>query len=135
MSPSGGLFWHLHAWRHQHARRQAAGLGRVRAGPVQHRGRDAGVGLRGQFPQRGAAQRAAAHQAVGVFWGSGAGDDVYQVSHSSAMGAATDASVGWFEKSGGCDVASVGQFGMGAQALKSHARYIRRGVSRCIQLR
>jgi hypothetical protein len=78
---------------------------------------------------------AAAHQAVGVFWASGAGSDVYEVSHSSALGAATDRSVGWFEKSKGCFTASVGGFSKGAAQLQSTARHITHGVPECGQLR
>jgi hypothetical protein len=78
---------------------------------------------------------AAAHQAVGVFWASGAGSDVYEVSHSSALGAATDRSVGWFEKSKGCITASVGGFSKGAAQLQSTARHITHGVPECGQLR
>jgi hypothetical protein len=78
---------------------------------------------------------AAAHQAVGVFWASGTGSDVYQVSHSSALGAATDRSVGWFEKSKGCFTASVGDFSKGASQLQSTARHVTQGVPGCGQLR
>ena len=78
---------------------------------------------------------AAAHQAVGVFWASGTGSDVYQVSHSSALGAATDRSVGWFEKSKGCFTASVGDFSKGASQLQSTARHVTQGLPGCGQLR
>ncbi len=78
---------------------------------------------------------AAAHQAVGVFWASGAGADVYEVSHSSALGAATDKSVGWFEKSKGCFTTVVGAFSVGASQLQSTARHVTQGVPECGQLR
>ena len=78
---------------------------------------------------------AAAHQAVGVFWASGAGADVYEVSHSSGLGAATDKSVGWFEKSKGCFTTAVGAFSVGASQLQSTARHVTQGVPECGQLR
>jgi len=64
---------------------------------------------------------AAAHQAVGVFWASGAGSDVYEVSHSSALGAATDRSVGWFVDGGGEDAMSHAAFSRGMAAERSQA--------------
>ena len=78
---------------------------------------------------------AAAHQAVGVFWARGAGADVYEVSHSSALGAATDRSVGWFEKPQGCFTASVGAFSKGASQLQSMARHVTQDVPDCGQWR
>ena len=60
---------------------------------------------------------AAAHQAVGVFWASGAGADVYEVSHSSALGSATDRSVGWFLDSGGKNAKPDADFSQG-QAMR-----------------
>jgi len=78
---------------------------------------------------------AAAHQAVGVFWASGASADVYEVSHSSGLGAATDKSVGWFEKSKGCFTTAVGAFSVGASQLQSTARHVTQGVPECGQLR
>jgi hypothetical protein len=76
---------------------------------------------------------AAAHQAAGVFWASGVGSDVYEVSHSSALGAATDRSVGWFEKSKGCFTTSVGAFSKGAAQLHSAAHHITNDVPDCGQ--
>jgi len=64
---------------------------------------------------------AAAHQAVGVFWASGAGADVYEVSHSSALGAATDRSFGWFVDSGGKNAMSDTDFSQGQAAVGSRA--------------
>jgi hypothetical protein len=78
---------------------------------------------------------AAAHQAVGVFWARGAGADVYEVSHSSALGVATDRSVGWFEKPQGCFTASVGAFSKGASQLQSMARHVTQYVPDCGQWR
>ena len=65
---------------------------------------------------------AAAHQAVGVFWASGQGDDVYTMSHSSGLGAATDRSLGWFEDVGGDDRLAVVPFSQGQAAEGSVAR-------------
>lgn len=76
---------------------------------------------------------AAAHQAVGVFWASGQGEDIYEVSYSSALGAATDRSVGWFEKSKGCFTSAVGSFSKGASQLQSTARHVTQGVPECRQ--
>ena len=78
---------------------------------------------------------AAAHQAVGVFWASGAGADVYEVSHSSALGAATERSGGWFENPQGCFTASVGAFSKGASRLQSTARHVTQDVPDCGQWR
>lgn len=64
---------------------------------------------------------AAAHQAVGVFWASGAGSDVYAVSHSSALGSATDRSVGWFVDGGGSDAMPEAAFSRGMAAERSRA--------------
>lgn len=78
---------------------------------------------------------AAAHQAVGVFWARGQGDDVYSLSHSSGLGAATDRSLGWFEDASACGIATAADFTRGAAAGESHARYMVRSDKACDQLR
>jgi hypothetical protein len=78
---------------------------------------------------------AAAHQAVGVFWASGAGSDVYEVSHSSALGAATDRSVGWFEDASACDITTGANFTRGETAFQSQARFVVQDGLACDQLR
>lgn len=78
---------------------------------------------------------AAAHQAVGVFWASGQGDDVYSLSHSSGLGAATDRSLGWFEDASACVIATDADFTRGAAGGESFARFVFRSAEACDQLR
>jgi hypothetical protein len=72
---------------------------------------------------------------VGVFWASGAGSDVYEVSHSSALGAATDRSVGWFEDASACDITTGANFTRGETAFQSQARFVVQDGLACDQLR
>lgn len=56
---------------------------------------------------------AAAHGAAGAFVAKGQGDDVYQVSHVSALGMGHDLSLGWFEDRGGHDRYALADMGLG----------------------
>lgn len=71
------------------------------------------AGGRNRFEAAWYALGAAAHGAAGVMVASGSGDDVYSVSHVTALGAGHDAALGWFEDRGGHDVYALSDVGLG----------------------
>lgn len=75
------------------------------------------------------AMGAAAHQGVGLLWAAGAGDDRYQASHVSVMGAGHDAAVGLLVDGGGHDHFVLGDLGMGAAHDGGHGVLVRSGGS------
>jgi hypothetical protein len=70
---------------------------------------------------------AAAHQGVGLLWAAGAGDDSYEVSHVTAMGAGHDAAVGLLVDGGGSDRFVLGDLGLGAAHDGGHGVLVRSG--------
>ncbi|MDP3520545.1 MAG: hypothetical protein Q8S02_07970 [Hydrogenophaga sp.] len=77
------------------------------------------------------AMGAAAHQGVGLLWAAGAGDDSYEASHVTAMGAGHDAAVGLLVDGGGHDRFVLGDLGLGAAHDGGHGVLVRtRGSAR-----
>ncbi len=75
------------------------------------------------------AMGAAAHQGVGLLWAAGAGDDRYEASHVTAMGAGHDAAVGLLVDGGGHDRFVLGDLGLGAAHDGGHGVLVRSGGS------
>lgn len=76
---------------------------------------------------------AAAHGGAGVFVASGVGNDVYRISHVTALGAGHDASVGWFEDRGGNDHYSLGDMGLGIGSDGGSGFFLDRGGADCFE--
>lgn len=71
------------------------------------------------------AMGAAAHQGVGLLWTSGGGDDRYEVSHVTAMGAGHDEAVGVLVDAGGHDRFLLQDLGLGAAHDGGHGVLVR----------
>jgi hypothetical protein len=71
------------------------------------------------------AMGAAAHQGVGLLWAAGAGDDSYDVSHVTAMGAGHDGAVGLLVDGGGSDRFVLDDLGLGAAHDGGHGVLVR----------
>lgn len=71
------------------------------------------------------AMGAAAHQGVGVLWAAGAGDESYEASHVTAMGAGHDGAVGMLVDGGGRDRFVLGDLGLGAAHDGGHGVLVR----------
>lgn len=73
------------------------------------------------------AMGAAAHQGVGLLWAAGTGDDRYEASHVTAMGAGHDQAVGLLVDGGGSDHFVLGDLGLGAAHDGGHGVLVRTG--------
>lgn len=71
------------------------------------------------------AMGAAAHQGVGLLWASGEGDDRYEVSHVTSMGAGHDEAVGMLVDTGGHDQFVLQDLGLGAGHSSGHGVLVR----------
>ena len=76
---------------------------------------------------------AAAHGAAGAFVAKGQGDDVYKVSHVSALGMGHDLSLGWFEDRGGNDRYALADMGLGVGSDGGTGVFVDAAGRDCVQ--